>query len=81
MKTKEEFNAACEALGKNDPRHAELNLAEYGALLDQERVQQVTEALEKNTFVEDVTFSTNLCVYSTLRFNHFLKTSPSLKRL
>jgi hypothetical protein len=81
MKTEEEFTAACQALGKNDPRHAELNLAEYGALLDQERVQQVTEALEKNTFVEDVTFSTNLCVYSTLRFNHFLKTSPSLKRL
>jgi Ran GTPase-activating protein (RanGAP) involved in mRNA processing and transport len=81
MKTKKEFNAACKALGKNDPRHAQLNLAEYGALLDRKRVQQVVQALENNTCVEDLTLSDNLCVNSTLQLSHFLKTSPSLRRL
>ena len=81
MKTKEDFAAACQALGKNDPRRTHLNLVEYGSLIDPKRVQQVVRALEKNTFVEDLTFSANLCVNSILQFNHFLKTSPSLQRL
>jgi hypothetical protein len=82
MKTREEFTAACQALRKNDPCQTRLNLVEYGSLLvDRERVQQVTEALKKNTFVEDVTLSTNLCVHSTLQLNHILETSPSLRRL
>jgi hypothetical protein len=81
MKTKEEFNAACKALGKNDPYLTELNLQEYGSLLDRERVQQVVQALEKNTIVEDLTLSENLCVHSTLQLSHFLKMSPNLQRL
>ncbi len=60
MKTKEEFTAACEALGKNDPSFTELNLEEYGSLIDRERVQQVVQALEKNTSVEDLTLSEHL---------------------
>jgi hypothetical protein len=81
MKTVEEFTTACQALGKNDPSLTELNLAEYGALLDRKHVQQVVQALEKNTFVEELTLSKNLCVHSTLQLSHFLKTSPSLQRL
>jgi hypothetical protein len=81
MKTKEEFTAACQALGKNDPRHAQLNLAEYGSLLDRKRIQQVAKALEKNTFVEDLTLPGNLDVPSTLQLSHFLRTSPSLRCL
>jgi Ran GTPase-activating protein (RanGAP) involved in mRNA processing and transport len=81
MKTKKEFNAACHALSKNDPYLTELDLAEYGSLLDLKRAQQVAQALEKNTCVEDLTLSENLCVNSTLQFNHFFKTSPSLRRL
>jgi hypothetical protein len=81
MKTAEEFTAACKALGKNDPRHTHLNLFECGSLLDPKRVQRVVQSLEKNTFVEDVKLSTNLCVHSTLQLNHFLKTSPSLRHL
>jgi hypothetical protein len=81
MKTKEEFTEACQALVKNDPNLTHLNLAEYGSLLDRERVQQVVQALEKNTIVEDLTLSENLCVDSTLQLNHFLKTSPNLRRL
>jgi hypothetical protein len=81
MKKKEDFAAACQALGKNDPRHAHLNLVEYGSLLDPKRVQQVAQALEKNTFVEDLTLSEDLCVESTLQFSHFMRNSPSLKRL
>jgi hypothetical protein len=81
MAMKEEFNAACHALSKNDPYLTELNLEKYGSLLDRKCVQQVVQALEKNTVVEDLTLSENLCVNSTLQFNHFLKTSPSLQRL
>jgi Ran GTPase-activating protein (RanGAP) involved in mRNA processing and transport len=81
MKTKQEFNAACQALGKNDPYLTELNLAEYGSLLDRKRVQQVVQALEKNTVVEDLKLPKNLCVQSTLQLSHFLKTSPSLRCL
>jgi Ran GTPase-activating protein (RanGAP) involved in mRNA processing and transport len=83
MKTKEKFTAACQALGKNDPRHTQLNLEAYGSLLiDRKRVQQVVQALEKNTYVEDVTLSSeNLSVHSTLQLSHFLRTSPSLRCL
>jgi hypothetical protein len=81
MKTIEEFTAACQALDKNDASLTELNLEEYGSLLDRERAQQIIQALEKNTFVEDLTLSEDLCVNSTLQLNHFLKTSPSLRRL
>jgi hypothetical protein len=82
MKAKEKFTAACHALGKNDPRHTALNLAEYGSLLDRKRIQQVVQALEKNTFVEDLTLSSeNLSVHSTMQLSHFLRTSPSLRCL
>jgi hypothetical protein len=82
MKTREEITAACRALRKNDPRHIRLNLSECGSLLlDPKRVQQVVQALEKNTFVEDLMLSAKLCVHSTLQLSHFLKTSPSLRRL
>ena len=81
MKTKGEFTAACEALRKNDPSLTEFNLAAYGTLLDRERAQQVVQALEKNTFVEDLTLPASLCARSTLQFKHFLKTSPSLRHL
>jgi hypothetical protein len=80
-KTAEEFTADCQALGKNDPRHTHLNLGAYSSLLDPKRVQQLVRALEKNTFVEELTLSATLGVHSTLQFNHFLKTSPSLQRL
>jgi Ran GTPase-activating protein (RanGAP) involved in mRNA processing and transport len=81
---KDEFTAACQALGKNDPRHTRLNLADYGSLLlfDWKRIQQFVKALEKNTFVEDLTLSSeNLSVQSTLQLSHFLRTSPSLRCL
>jgi Ran GTPase-activating protein (RanGAP) involved in mRNA processing and transport len=82
MTTKEEFNAACEALGKNDPWHStDLDLGAYGSLLDRERVQQVVRALEKNTIVEALTLSENFCLHSILQLSHFLKTSPSLQQL
>jgi Ran GTPase-activating protein (RanGAP) involved in mRNA processing and transport len=82
MKTKEEFDAACEALGKNDPWHStHLDLAEYGSLLDPERVQKLVRALEKNAIVEALTLSQNLCLHSILQLSHFLKTSPSLQQL
>jgi hypothetical protein len=81
MKTKEEFTAACQALRKNDPCHTKLNLAEYGSLLDRKRVQQVVQALEENTRVEDLTLSEDLCVDSTLQLSHFMRSSPSLRRL
>jgi Ran GTPase-activating protein (RanGAP) involved in mRNA processing and transport len=81
MKTKEEFTAACQAIGKNDPHPTQLNLAEYGSLLDRKRVQQVVQALEKNTCVEDLTLSRHLSVHSTLQLTHFLRTSPSLRHL
>jgi Ran GTPase-activating protein (RanGAP) involved in mRNA processing and transport len=81
MKTKREFTAACQALRKNDPRRTHLNLAEYGSLLDRKRVQQVVQALEKNTFVEELTLSENLSVDSTLQLSHFMRFSPSLRRL
>ncbi len=82
MKTKKEFNAACQAISKNDPRHTEVYLEEYDSLLlDRKGVQQVVQALEKNTCVEDLTLPGYLSVHSTLQFNHFLKTSPSLQRL
>jgi Ran GTPase-activating protein (RanGAP) involved in mRNA processing and transport len=81
MKTKEDFATACQALRKNDPSLTELNLALYGSLLDRERAQQIIQALEKSTSVEDLTLSAKLCVRSTLQLNHFLRTSPSLRRL
>jgi hypothetical protein len=71
MWTKKGFTAACQALGKNDPGHKHLNLADYGSLLDRKRVQQVVQALENNTCVEDLTLSENLCVNSTFQLSHF----------
>jgi hypothetical protein len=41
----------------------------------------VAEALEENTVVEDLTLSEHLCVELALQLNHFLKSSPSLRRL
>jgi hypothetical protein len=69
MKTKGHFTAACQALRTNDPSLTELNLAEYGPLLDRrrKRVQQVVEALEKNTSVEDITLSATLSVHRSER--------------
>jgi hypothetical protein len=83
MKATEGFTAVCQALGKNDPSLTELNLAEhpYGLLLDRKRIRQIVQALEKNTFVENLTLSEHLCVNSTLQLSHFLKASPSLRRL
>jgi hypothetical protein len=73
MKTKEEFAAICQAFGRNDPCFTELNLVEYGSLLDRKCIQQVVQALEKNTFVEELTLPPTLCVNSTLQLSHFLK--------
>jgi hypothetical protein len=81
MKTRGEFAAACRALRKNDPSLTEFNLAEYGSLLDRKRIQQVVQALEQNAFVDDLTLSAKLCLRSIFQLNHFLKTSPSLRRL
>jgi Ran GTPase-activating protein (RanGAP) involved in mRNA processing and transport len=85
MKVTDEFTAACQALGKNDPTLTELNLEEYpydnSLLLDRKRVKQLVQALEKNTFVEKLTLPDHLCVNSTLQLSHFLRTSPSLRRL
>jgi hypothetical protein len=79
---KEELIATCRALRKNDPRYTKLNLDEYGALLtDQKLVQQVAQALEKNTVVENLCLSHHLCADSTLQLSHFLRSSPSLRSL
>jgi Ran GTPase-activating protein (RanGAP) involved in mRNA processing and transport len=91
MTTKEDFIATCQALRKNDPCLTKLNLAAYGSLLDcgrprqvapaRKRIQQVAQALEENTFVEELTLSEDLCVDSILQFSHFMRTSPSLRHL
>jgi Ran GTPase-activating protein (RanGAP) involved in mRNA processing and transport len=91
MKSHGDFIATCQALRKNDPCLNKLNLAEYGSLFDcghtplaapaWKCVQQVAQALEENTFVEDLTLSEDLCVESTLQFSHFMRTSPSLKQI
>jgi hypothetical protein len=82
MTTEEAFTAACHAISKNDPLRTKVDLADYDSLLlDRKRVQQVVQALEKNTFVEDLTLPGHLSVHSTLQLNHFLKTSSGLRRL
>ncbi len=82
MTTKAELIATCQALRHNDPRHTQLDLTDYDALLlDQKHVQQVVQALEENTVVEDLTLSSHLCAYSALQLSHFLRSSPSLHRL
>jgi hypothetical protein len=81
MAKKEKFVATCQALGKNDPFLTKLSLAKYCSLLDRKGMQQLVQALEKNTFVEELKLPENLCVNSTLQLSHFLKTSPSLRRL
>jgi Ran GTPase-activating protein (RanGAP) involved in mRNA processing and transport len=82
MKTKEELIATCQALRKNDPRYTKLNLVEHDSLVDwTEQARKVAEALEDNTVVEDLTLSNHLCADSALQLSHFLKSSPSLRRL
>jgi hypothetical protein len=80
--TKEDLTATCRALRKNDPCHTKLNLCEYGSLVDwKQQARKVAEALEQNTVVEDLTLSKHLCAESALQLNHFLQSSPSLRRL
>jgi hypothetical protein len=82
MKTKAELIATCQALRKNDPRHTKLDLTDYDVLLlDQKHVQQVVQALEENTVVEDLTLSRDLCADTALQLSHFLRSCPSLRRL
>jgi hypothetical protein len=80
--TKEELIATCQALRKNDPRHTKLNLSEYSSLFDwKQHARTLAEALEENTVVEDLMLSSHLCADSALQLSHFLKSSPSLRRL
>jgi hypothetical protein len=82
MKTKEDLIATCQALRENDPRYTELTLVEHGSLVDwTEQARKVAEALEDNTALEDLTLSNHLCADSALLLSHFLKSSPSLRRL
>jgi Ran GTPase-activating protein (RanGAP) involved in mRNA processing and transport len=82
MKTKEELLATCQALRKNDPRHTKLKLDEYGSLVDwKQQARKVAKALEENTVVEDLTLSKHLCADSAFQLSHFLRSSPSLRRL
>jgi Ran GTPase-activating protein (RanGAP) involved in mRNA processing and transport len=82
MKTKEELVATCQALRKNDPRYTELDLVEYGSLVDwKQQGRKVAEALDVNTVVEDLRLSSHLCADSALQLSHFLRSSPSLRRL
>jgi hypothetical protein len=81
-KTKEDLIATCQALRKNDPYHTKLNLYEYGSRVDwTEQARKVAEALEDNAVVEDLTLSNHLCADSALQLTHFLRSSPSLRRL
>lgn len=82
MKTEEQLIATCQALRKNDPHHTKLNLGGYGAVVDwKQQACKVAEALEENRVLEELTLSKYLCADSTLQLSHFLKTSPSLRRL
>jgi hypothetical protein len=82
MKTKEDLIATCQALQKNDPLRKELNLVDYGSLVEwKEQGRKVVEALEENTVVEDLTLSEHLCADSACQLSHFLRSSPSLRRL
>jgi Ran GTPase-activating protein (RanGAP) involved in mRNA processing and transport len=81
MKTKEDLIATCQALRENDPRQTELKLDGCGTLLKWKQVQNIAQALEENKVVEDLTLSRHLCVGSTLLLSHFLRSSPSLRRL
>jgi Ran GTPase-activating protein (RanGAP) involved in mRNA processing and transport len=82
MKTEEQFIATCQALRKNDPRHTKLDLFGYGSLVDwKQQARKIAKALESNTVVEDLALSKHLCADSALQLSHFMKTSPSLRRL
>jgi hypothetical protein len=83
MNTKEEeLIATCKALRKNDPRHAKLDLRQYGLAVDwKQQARKVALALEDNTVVEDLMLSKHLCADSALQLSHFLKSSPSLRDL
>jgi Ran GTPase-activating protein (RanGAP) involved in mRNA processing and transport len=82
MEKEEELIATCRALRKNDPHHTELNLDEYGALVDwKQQARKVARALEGNTRVEDLALSKHLCADSALQLSHFLKKSRSLRSL
>jgi hypothetical protein len=82
METKKKLIATCQALRNNDPRHTTLNLFEYGSLIDsKQQARKIAEALEEDTVVEDLELSHYLCADSALQLSHFLKISPSLRRL
>jgi Ran GTPase-activating protein (RanGAP) involved in mRNA processing and transport len=82
MKTKEDLIATCQALQKNDPRHTKLDLSEYSSLVGwKKQARKVAEVLEDNTVVEDLTLPYHLCAESAFQLSHFLKSSPSLRRL
>jgi hypothetical protein len=75
------LDATCEALRKNDPRHTQLNLDEYGAVDWKQQARKITEALESNTVLEFLALSKSLCADSALQLSHFLRSSPSLRNL
>jgi hypothetical protein len=82
MKTEKQLIATCEALRRNDPRHTELDLFEYGALSNwKQHARKVAAALEDNTAVEDLTLSKHLCADSAFQLSHFMRSSPSLRHL
>jgi Ran GTPase-activating protein (RanGAP) involved in mRNA processing and transport len=82
MTAEEALDATCQALRKNDPRHTKLNLIQYGSLVDwKQQAIEVAEALEENTVVEALWLPHQLCADSALQLRHFMKTSPSLRRL
>jgi Ran GTPase-activating protein (RanGAP) involved in mRNA processing and transport len=78
--SKEQLMATCQALRKNDPCHANLNLRQYCVDWKQ-HARKVAEALKENTVVEDLALSKHLCADSALQLSHFLRSSPSLRRL
>jgi hypothetical protein len=74
-----EFTACVKRWGRILDTHSpDLKIRSLLDLL--KRVQQVVQVLEKNTFVEDLTVGRS-CLRSTLQLTHFLRTSPSLRRL
>jgi hypothetical protein len=82
MKTKEDLIATCQALRKNDASHTRLDLSRYDTLVDwKQEAKRVAEALENNVVVEDLDLSRHLCAESTFQLSHFLRSSPSLRRL
>ncbi len=84
MAAEEALDAACQALRKNDPRRTNLNLNEYGygSLVDwKEKARKVAAALEENKVVEEMWLPKHLCADSAFQLSHFMRSSPSLRRL